>query len=174
MKPIDVPRDADLQAHRDGVTEQIRKLDDVARRLGEEHDVEFDRGIDLEPYTKGELEAAAGGLTVWGVLTIIAHTSRRVSLEKIGGTWGLFYARTNAEHNYGRAPKTVRLQDAPLEMRERFLARADEFFTKYMALVGEATERRRGQVDKMAETRQAGQEALSKWGAVASKKTPSK
>jgi hypothetical protein len=58
-----------------------------------------------------------------------------VALERRRGDWGLWYSFEPGIVKVGNAqPHSVPLRDAPLDVRERFLHRSEQFFRDYLEL----------------------------------------
>lgn len=70
------------------------------------------------------IAAVAGGLT---------HEFERISLERRVGKWGLYFTRQHPLVGTERkVAETVPIKDAPLDVRERFFVKSEEFFRTYL------------------------------------------
>ena len=78
------------------------------------------------------------------ILGALAHRQDRISLERRGGRWGLYLTREPAVIAQDRRGETKLLKDAPLDVRERFLVRSEEFFRAYLKLCEERLGHMRG------------------------------
>src|SRR5260221_2098574 len=69
------------------------------------------------------------------VAIALVTRGERVSLERRQNRWGLFFTRQPAlVGQEQRTSETVALKDAPLDVRERFLVKSEEFFRAYLKL----------------------------------------
>lgn len=66
---------------------------------------------------------------------VLTRQPERITLERREGRWALFFTRDRAPLDSASAPRSaVPLKDAPLDVRERFLQRSEDFFRAYLAL----------------------------------------
>ena len=118
------------QAERD-VGHSIDELNTRAQHLGESFGIPFTT-YSLNPPA---LPSSNDGWAVAGaILVALAHREERVSLERRAGKWGLYFTREPAVLAPDKRSEAVLLRDAPLDVRERFLAKSEEFFRQYLAL----------------------------------------
>ena len=125
------PPRSQVTQYSDLIADKIRQLDYAAQRLGEGFGVSFNSFV-LNPAPK---PPADNGVAV--ALVMLAELGRReerISLERRGGQWGLFFTRHAALIGQDKAVETVSIRDAALDVRERFLQRSEEFFREYLTL----------------------------------------
>lgn len=127
-KDLLVPPQSQVQLYEDGVSNRIRELDAAASQLARGFGIGFSPGMHLnELHDRTRTD-------VLEVMVLVLVPTQRISLEKINGNWGLVYsyepAAIRAANDRGyRGP----LRDAPLDVREKFLHRSEEFFRRYLA-----------------------------------------
>ncbi len=127
-KDLLVPPATQLQQYEDAVSARVRELDSTASRFAQGFGIGYTPGILLDE----SLDEETHELLVVFARGLVAK--QRVSLEKINGNWGLVYSyeppviRTGNDRSF-RGP----LRDAPLDVREKFLHRSEEFFRRYLA-----------------------------------------
>lgn len=112
------------------VSERIGQLDLRAAQLAESFGIPF-TGFRLNPLPEMSNETLVA-LTI--LVESLAHRSERISLERRSGRWGLYFTREPALVAQERRSETVPLRDAPLDVRERFLQKSEQFFREYLAL----------------------------------------
>jgi len=129
--------------------DRVARLDACAEQLG--------RGFGI-PYTNFELSPipdddpmTANARAVIMALRLLTHRAERITLERRGGRWGLYFTREPALVTQERRAEPVPLRDAPLDVRERFLRRSQEFFRTYLKLC----EDRLGTMNSSVETADA-------------------
>jgi hypothetical protein len=126
-----IPEQPQVAKYGDLVADRIRRLDEYAAALGRGFGLPFTPGIELDEGMRASHQAPADAVAVLG---LVFSSSKLVSLERRKGQWGLYYASrpsmvlANREHT-----TVVPLKDAPLDVREAFLLRAEEFFHAYLA-----------------------------------------
>jgi len=118
----------------DHVTDRIARLDTWAQQLGAGFGITF-TGWELNPPPVPTTDT--GWAIAASVLGALAHRLDRVSLERRGGRWGLYLTREPSVLAQDRRGETMLLKDAPLDARERFLVRSEEFFREYLKLCEE-------------------------------------
>jgi hypothetical protein len=116
----------------DAVADRIVKLDMAAQRLGEGFGMAMTSFV-LNPLPPSQGNESTAGV-VLSVVVAFSHREERVSLERRSGRWGLFFTRGTSV--FGREPtaEAIALRDAPLDVRERFLDRSEDFFREYLKL----------------------------------------
>lgn len=133
----------------DAVTDRIARLDTWAQQLGAGFGISF-TNFELNP---PPLPVNDNGWAIAAsVLAALAHRQDRVSLERRGGRWGLYLTREPAVIAQDRRGETMLLKDAPLDVRERFLVRSEEFFREYLKLCQERLGRMRVAVEQADRT----------------------
>lgn len=120
------PRQTALSRSEDAVANAIVKFDGWGARLGEAF------GVTMTDFTLNPPEAGKSDLAAF--LIVLAHRAERVTLERRGGRWGLYFTRDPMALSQDRKADVVLLKDAPLDVRERFLARSEEFFRQYLGM----------------------------------------
>ena len=126
-----LPSQSQVGKYADGVASRIIQLDERAKSLGER------LGISLTSFklTEPKQLPGSGGLeAVVNALAILVHREERVSLERRNGRWGLYFTREPTAMERDRGAEVMTLRDAPLDVRERFLLRSEDFFREYLAL----------------------------------------
>jgi hypothetical protein len=109
----------------------VDQLDTWAQQLG--------RGFGI-PFTNFVLNQRPSAVNKegWEVLgaflEALAYREERVSLERRGGKWGLYFTRAAAAMSQDRNQETILLKDAPLDVRERFLIESERFVRSYLDL----------------------------------------
>ena len=115
----------------DAVSNRVLQLDVWAQRLGEAF------GIPFTTFTLNPLPTDFGGdaaAAAFAALASLAHRLERVSLERRSGKWGLYFTREPALLAQERRADAIPLKDAPLDVRERFLSKSEDFFRQYLHL----------------------------------------
>ena len=114
----------------DTVTDRITQLDAWAQQRGTGFGILFT--FELNP---SERPTGTSGWEVAAtVLGALAHEHERVALERRNGRWGLYFSRSPALIAQDRRVETMPLREAPLEARQRFLVRSEDFVRAYLAL----------------------------------------
>ena len=131
--PADLVRPPITQVsqYADAINDRVRQLDAAARSLAEGF------GIPMSTFVLNPVASVGSGdnLAVLAmVLQGLVQKEERVSLERKGGRWGLYFTRGAAIVGPDRTIETVPLADAPLDVRERFLAKSEDFFREYLKL----------------------------------------
>ncbi len=126
------PPQSQVQRSEDAVSDRVARLDAWAEQLG--------RGFGI-PYTNFELNPipdddpmTTNARALIMALRQLTHRSERITLERRGGRWGLYFTREPALVAQERRADPVPLKDAPLDVRERFLRGSQEFFRTYLKL----------------------------------------
>lgn len=125
------PQQSQIAQYSDGVSDRIAQLDLHARHLGEGFGIPM-TGFVLNPPPHPHSDDRTA--VALALLHVLAVREEMVSLERQGGEWGLFFTRGISLLSRERISETVRLRDAPLDVRERFLVRSHEFFEHYLKL----------------------------------------
>ena len=122
------PPKSQVARSEDAVTDRIVQLDTHAQQLGEAFGIPFTSFV-LNSLPTASSDATQVALAVLALL----HREERVALERRGGRWGLYFTREAAVvQNYDKRTEPVPLKDAPLDVRERFLSKSEEFFRAYL------------------------------------------
>jgi hypothetical protein len=125
------PPQSQVTRAEDAVADRIAKLDTRAAQLGAAFGIPFTSFI-LNPV---ELPTGnSGWVMAIGILGKLANRDERISLERRGGQWGLYFTRDPAAIAQERRSDTVALRDAPLNIRETFLLKSESFFREYLDL----------------------------------------
>jgi len=127
----------------DHVTDRIARLDTWAQQLGAGFGITF-TGWDLNPPPTPTTDN--GWAVAASIIGALAHRQDRISVERRGGRWGLYLTREPSVLVQDRRGETMLLKDAPLDVRERFLVRSEEFFRAYLQLCQERLGRMRAAV----------------------------
>jgi hypothetical protein len=143
------PQLSQLAHYEDAVTQRIVQLDAWAQRLGEGFGIPFTT-FSLNPMQNNFGDGGLAALTT--MLTALTHRDERVSLERRSGRWGLYFTREPAALAQERKSDAVLLKDAPLDMRERFLSRSEDFVRAYLALCEDRLGRMQGAVTSADQT----------------------
>jgi hypothetical protein len=121
------PQPPQFALYADAIGDRIEKLDGRAQAFG----ISFTIFVLNEPLAfKGETALAVVGT----VLLAFAHREERISVERRSGRWGLYFTRSPAVLDQDRKTEAMLLRDAPLDVRERFLQRSEDFFRQYLKL----------------------------------------
>jgi len=115
----------------DAISDRIAQLDGAAQRMAEGF------GIPMSTFVLNPIEVASANdnlAMLSATLQAFTHKEERISLERRNGRWGLYFTRGVALVGNDRTVETVPLRDAPLDVRERFLARSEDFFREYLSL----------------------------------------
>jgi hypothetical protein len=116
----------------DAVSDRIARLDSWAQRLGEGF------GISYTSFELSPLPPLPTGSNNWALaaatLRELTHRAERVSLERRSGRWGLYFTRDPAALAQDRRAEAAPIRDAPLDVRERFLQRSEQFFRAYLIM----------------------------------------
>lgn len=116
-----------LQAYEDAVAGRVRELDARASQLARGFGIGYSPGVHLQEAAEYE------GTEVLLLLGKMLIPTQRVSLEKVNGNWGLVYTYEPGVVKMGNdRGMRVPLRDAPLDVREKFLRRSEEFFRRYL------------------------------------------
>jgi hypothetical protein len=122
------PPKSQIVQSEDAVADRIGKFDAYAQRLGEAFGIPF-TSFELNPLPqpKGDVHglAVAAAMLLW--------KTERVTLDRRSGRWGLYFTREPSLVQSDKKYETVLLKDAPLDVRERFLQKSEEFFRGYLA-----------------------------------------
>lgn len=121
------PPQAQVTQYEDAVSQRVAALADRAAVLAAGFGISMTT-YELNPPTKG-----AGDLALT-MLELMVRTPERVTLERRDGRWGLFFTREPSMLQGAARPLAVPLKDAPLDVRERFLADSERFFREYLSL----------------------------------------
>lgn len=125
------PPTTQLSQYADAINDRVRQLDAAARSLAEGF------GIPMSSFVLNPVTPVGSGdslSVVTAMLQGLVQKEERVSLERRGSRWGLYFTRGAAIVAPDKAIETVPLVDAPLDVRERFLAKSEEFFRAYLKL----------------------------------------
>lgn len=126
------PPQSQLVRSEDAVSDRIVKLDAWANRLGEGFGISYTSFV-LNPVPSVD-DSSSGIVILTAVLATFGQRAERVSLERRGGRWGLYFTRDPAALAQDRKSDTIPLKDAPLDVRDRFLVKSEEFFREYLQL----------------------------------------
>ncbi|MEJ0039280.1 MAG: hypothetical protein WDO68_25035 [Gammaproteobacteria bacterium] len=131
------------------MTNRVVQLDTWAHKLGEGFGIPFTT-FSLNPLQNSLNDN--GLAVVAAVLSALSHRDERVSLERRGGRWGLYFTREPAALTQERRADAVPLKDAPLDVRERFLGKSESFFREYLKLCEDRLGRMKEAVDSADQT----------------------
>ncbi len=124
------PPKSQVARSEDAVTNRIVQLDTHGQQLGEAFGIPFTSFV-LNPLTPPSTDITQLAMAVATLL----HREERIALERRGGRWGLYFSREAAVvQSYDKKTDPVPLKDAPLDVRERFLVKSEEFFRAYLDL----------------------------------------
>ena len=143
------PNQSQVAQHGDAVSERIVRLDLHAQRLGEGFGIPLTDFVLNPPITLDPKEPTTAALAVLERLIV---PEERVSLERKAGRWGLYFVRGSSYLTREQRTEAVPLRDAPLDVRERFLRRSQEFFRKYLQVCENRLGTMKGAVDAADET----------------------
>jgi len=124
------PPQSQLTCSEDAVSNRIVQLDTWAQSLGQGFGISLTSFV-LNPIS--EIKEREPSVLL-ACLEVFGHRQERVSLERRSGRWGLYFTREPAMIAQDRRADSVPLKDAPLDVRERFLLKSEEFFRAYLAL----------------------------------------
>jgi hypothetical protein len=120
------PQQPQLTRSEDAVSNRVLQLDAWAEKLGQGFGISFTNFV-LNP--RPPRPPATNGWNVLGAfLEGLDYREERVSLERRGGKWGLYFTRAPAVMSQDRNQETVALKDTPLDVRERSLSKASVSF----------------------------------------------
>jgi hypothetical protein len=125
------PPQSQVAQYEDAVSNRIGQLEVRALQLGEGFGIPFTSFV-LNPLATPPLDT--GLAVVASMLGALTTRPERISLERRNGRWGLYFTREPAVVAQERKADTVPLKDAPLDVRERFLVKSQEFFRSYLEL----------------------------------------
>jgi hypothetical protein len=125
------PPQSEVGRFADDVSDRIQKLDDRARGLAELYGIPFTTFVLNAPAIPDQPTRLDVAMVF---LSALAIRWERVTLERHGGRWGLYFTREPAVLAPGTPRETVPLRDAPLDVRERFLQQSEAFFAQYLIL----------------------------------------
>ena len=131
-RPLTFPRDLfrpptdQVTQYADQVTDRIVHMDHYAAMLGKSF------GIPLTHWQLNETPVIDERNVFAAFATVLSYQPEFVSLERRKGTWGLYYFRGPAYIKHGDSAHVAPLKEAPLDARERFLQRSEEFFRAYL------------------------------------------
>jgi hypothetical protein len=116
----------------DAVSNRIGQLDSRAQQLGAAFGIPYS-GFLLNDMPKSDANDTLSVISA--VATALVMRAERVSLERRNNRWGLYFTREPAlVGQEARKAESVPLKDAPLDVRERFLVKSEEFFRAYFKL----------------------------------------
>lgn len=125
------PPQSQVARYGDEVSERVARLDRHAQQLAEGFGIPYTAFV-LNPPPDGPLDTGLQMLAA--VLGALATRAERITLERRNGRWGLYFTRGPSVLSQERTADTVPLKDAPLDVRERFLVKSEEFFRGYLDL----------------------------------------
>ncbi|MFN0009572.1 MAG: hypothetical protein ACKVXR_16870 [Planctomycetota bacterium] len=150
-----LPPKSQVIQYEDRVTERIVALDTYARELGTGFGIPM-TGFYLNDFPVPDSKIDSIPLAVLTVLgTVLTRDIEHISMERRDGRWGLYFTRIanplvqRQSHSSGGF---VPLKDAPLDVRERFLARSEAFFRRYLDQCGDRLASMKGAVDSADRT----------------------
>jgi hypothetical protein len=129
------PPVSQVQRNEDAVADRIGKLDTYAQQLGQAFGISFTSFTlnPLTPPTQGSDLATLGYM-----VSALVGREERIVLERRSNRWGLFFIREAALIGpHDKKADAVPLKDAPLDVRERFLTKSEEFFRQYLNACGD-------------------------------------
>lgn len=123
------PPQSQIARYGDAVSARIACLDVHAQKLGEGFGIPFTDFVLNPPQF---LKSPDPTLAALAALERLCVQEERVTLDRRGGRWGLYFTR--APSVIGREPRTeaLSLRDTALDVRERFLSVSEEFFRRYL------------------------------------------
>ena len=125
------PPQSQVTRYSDSVSDRITQLDMHAQRLGEGF------GIPLTSFVLNSvalpLDSNASSIALVALERLLVR-EERVTLERRNGRWGLFFSRAPSIVGRELPSEPVSLREAPLDIRERFLLRSEDFFREYLKL----------------------------------------
>jgi hypothetical protein len=126
------PPQSQVARTEDAVTDHINQLDVHAQQLGQGFGISFTSFV-LNPLLEPASDSNVTALAV--AIASFLHRAERVSLERRSNRWGLYFTREAAlVGSQDRKTEGVPLKDAPLDVREKFLLKSEEFFRDYLDL----------------------------------------
>src|SRR5258706_4918572 len=129
------PPQSQVARTEDAVTDRINQLDVHAQGLGQGFSISFTSFV-LNPLPEPAKNSDVTALAV--TFASLLHRAERVSLERRANRWGLYFTREAAfVGSQDRKTESVPLKDAPLDVREKFLLKTEEFFRAYLDLCGD-------------------------------------
>lgn len=138
------PPQSQVVQYADAVADRVAQLDAAAQRLAEGFGIPFTTFV-LNP---SKYEDATDNLRlVAATLEAFTRREERISLERRSGRWGLYYSRTPAVLDQTRTTEITPLRDASLDVRERFLARSEDFIREYLNLCEDRLGKMKSSVD---------------------------
>jgi len=146
----------------DAIDEQIRRIEAAIVTMAEETGAKTELHLHEEQWERWQHGDVTVAQTVLAVVATLGTKLEVVKVDRHKGRWGLYYwtFRLGAPE----AP-TVLLRDAPLDVRRRFLDRAEEFCRNYAEQAQELRRVRAAEEAEReaiaAETREKGDRALS-------------
>lgn len=144
------PPQSQLTRSEDAVSNRIAQLDTWAQSLGQGFGISLTSFV-LNPISEiKDREPSA----LLACLEVFGHRQERVSLERRSGRWGLYFTREPAMIAQDRRAESVPLKDAPLDVRERFLLKSEEFFRAYLDLCEDRLGQMKASVTKADRTLQ--------------------
>ncbi len=148
-KALLAPPPTQVQQYGDAVSLRIRELEAAASKLAGGFGIGFSPGMLLD---EAQEQDNTTDLALMFIKSMMSK--QRVSLEKVGGAWGLIYSyEPGIVKIAGDRPHSGPLRDAPLDVREKFLRRSEEFFRRYLSTCG-------GRLDSMKAAVDAGDTTL--------------
>lgn len=124
------PPQSQVARSEDAVGRRLLDLDLWAQRLGEAFGISYTDFI-LNSFAN---TLPPGSSDVLALLYAFTTRDERISLERRSGRWGLYFTREQAVFSQDRKAEAIPLKDAPLDVRERFLVKSEEFFRAYLKL----------------------------------------
>lgn len=125
------PPQSQVARYGDEVSERVARLDRHAQHLAEGFGIPYTSFV-LNPPPDSPVDTGLEMLAA--VLGALATKAERITLERRNGRWGLYFTRGPSVLSQERTADTVPLKDAPLDVRERFLVKSEEFFRGYLEL----------------------------------------
>jgi hypothetical protein len=123
------PPQSQVTQYSNAVADRVAQLDLAAERLAEGFGISQTNFV-LNPR---KFPLPTDNVTAVGhILETFVRHEERIALERRSGRWGLYFTRVPALLDREKPAETVPLKDAPLDVRERFLARSGEFFREYL------------------------------------------
>lgn len=125
------PPQTQITRYSDSVTDRIERLDLHARRLGEGFGIPYTAFV-LNPLALPS-DTSPASIAVAALERFLIR-EERVSLERRSGRWGLFFVRAPSLVGREAPSEPQPLREAPLDVRERFLLKSEQFFREYLEL----------------------------------------
>jgi hypothetical protein len=126
------PPQSQVQRSEDAVSDRVGRLDVWAEQLGRGFGISY-TNFELNPIADDDAMTTNARALILA-LRQLTHRAERITLERRGGKWGLYFTREPALVAQERRAEPVPLKDSPLDVRERFLRRSQEFFRAYLKL----------------------------------------